>query len=72
MTDENSFPQLPRPVRLLVRILVALFRLIILTPFRIGLFMCCIVGGVFARKDINTYKINSLFALVLNLIGKVI
>ena len=66
----DNFPNLARPAKFLVRLILAVLRLLIVTPLKVVFFMGCIMGGLFARKDINSYKVNSLFSLVLNLIAK--
>ena len=72
MIDDESYPTLTRPVKFLVRLIMALIRFFILGPFRVMFFISILIAALFARKDINLYKINSLITLVINLFAKVI
>ncbi len=72
MKDEENYPNLKRPVHYLVRLILALIRLLIARTFGMIYFMLCLLAGLFIRKDINSYKLNVLVSLVVNFINRVL
>lgn len=69
--DEN-YPRLPELIKALIQLLKDIARLLVILSFRFLYLMACLIGGVFARRDINVTKVQTIFSLVLNLLGKVL
>lgn len=72
MVDEESYPNLYRPLKRAVRLLLAILRFLIIRPLVMIYFLCCLIASFWVRKDLTPYKVNSMVSLILNLVVKII
>ena len=72
MNRIDNFPELPRPFEKLVRLVLAILKFLVIRPLQVLFFLMCLVSTFWVRRDINAYKVNSIFSLVFNLVAKLL